>query len=411
MTRPRGPRTIIVMLTFLTAGESHGPQVTAIVDGLPAGLPISIDAINHQLSRRQKGYGRGGRMKIETDRVQVLSGVRHGFTMGGPITLVVANKDWENWSEIMDPFVPVPEDIGLRKQRLVEHTVRPRPGHADLAGGIKWNHKDLRNVLERASARETTARVAAGATARQLLHYFDIDMIGHVVRIAGVTLADEYVIDDLETAREITEASDVRCLDEATGNRMIEAIRAAKKKSDSVGGVAEVVVRNLPVGLGGLSQWSDRLDGKLAQALMSIHSAKGVEIGQGFRSAELRGSEVHDEIVYHEDAQSRRKGFHRTSNRAGGLEGGMTNGEDLVVRVASKPISTLNRPLRTVNVVTKEAEEAMVERTDNCVVPALAVVCEAVVSLVLADAFLDKFGGDNIAETERNFASWLNTPY
>jgi chorismate synthase len=399
------------MLRYLTSGESHGPQLTAILDGLPAGLPIDLAALDFQLSRRQKGYGRGGRMKIEQDHADVVSGLRHGITLGSPITLIVRNKDWENWTEIMHPVNPLPATLDLRKTRLAHETTTPRPGHADLSGGIKLNHHDLRNVLERASARETAARVAAGSLARQLLEYFGVQFASHVVRIGEVALQKNMNLADLRRVQEITEKSDVRCLDAATEKKMIEAIRQAKKKRDSLGGVVELIVRGLPVGLGGFSQWDNRLDGRLASALMSLPSVKGVEIGQGFKSAELRGSQVHDQIYYAPGAYPTKKDFYRKTNNAGGLEAGITNGEDLVVRVAGKPISTLNQPLDSVDVKTKAPAKAMVERTDNCVVPALGVVCEAAVALVLADAFLAKFGSDNLEETERNYRAFLDTPY
>ncbi len=395
------------MLTYLTSGESHGKQLTAVIDGFPAGFPVDIDKINFQLSRRQKGYGRGGRMKIEKDRVEVVSGIRHGYTMGGPITFVIENKDWENWTRIMHPTDPIPDNLPLREKRLAFDTTRPRPGHADLAGAVKWNHQDMRNVLERASARETAARVALGALARQLLEHFGIRLASHVVRIGDVTVDPGYDIGDLRMVIKKTEESEVRCLDPETESKMIAAIRAAKKARDSLGGVAEVIVRGLPIGLGGFSQWYHRLDGRLAGAVMAIHSVKGVEIGLGFEMASRRGSEVHDRIFYEATGEPRKKRFHRPTNNAGGLEAGITNGEDIIIRAAGKPISTLNQPLRTVDFKTKEPAEAMVERTDNCVIPALAVICEAVVALVLAEAFLEKFGRDNLAEIERNFNSYL----
>ncbi len=399
------------MLTYLTSGESHGPQLTAVIDGLPAGLPVDLDRLNFQMARRQKGYGRGGRMKIEKDTVEIVSGVRNGVTMGGPITFVIRNRDWENWTRIMHPTDPIADDLNLKEDRLAHDTHRPRPGHADLAGAVKWNHHDMRNVLERASARETAARVALGALARQLLEHFGVEFASHVVRIGPVELPRGYDLSDLEKVRTVTEASEVRCLDKAVEDDMIAAIRAAKKARDSLGGIAEVIIRGLPIGLGGFSQWYHRLDGRLAGALMAIHSIKGVEIGLGFEEASRRGSEVHDEIFFDPDGESRKKQFYRKTNNAGGLEAGITNGEDIVVRVAAKPISTLNQPLQTVDVVSKNKGEAIVERTDNCVVPAVAVVAEAVAALVLAEAFLEKFGADNLAETERNFQSFLDTPF
>jgi chorismate synthase len=400
------------MLTYLTSGESHGPQLTAIIDGLPAGLSVDLERLQFQMARRQKGYGRGGRMKIETDLVEVVSGLRHGRTLGSPITFVIKNRDWENWAAIMDPIQPLPETLSARDESRVRDTTRPRPGHADLPGGIKYHHHDLRNVLERASARETAARMALGALCRQLLEHFGVAFASHVVRIGSVSLPpDGYDLTDLTRVAEITEASEVRCLDKEIEARMIEDIRDAKTHRDSVGGVVEIIVRGLPVGLGSFSQGRQRLDSRLAAAMMSIPSVKGVEIGMGFTAAGKRGSEVHDEIFYDPQGDPRKKGFYRATNAAGGLEGGITSGEDVLIRVASKPISTLNRPLRTVDVVTKKPQEAMVERTDNCVVPALAVICESEAAIELAQVFLQKFGSDNLEETQRNFQAFLDNPY
>ncbi len=399
------------MLTYLTAGESHGPQLTAIVDGFPAGFKVDINRINFQLARRQKGYGRGGRMKIESDRVEVVSGIRHSVTLGSPITLVIHNKDWPNWTGIMDPIKPMSDDLGVKEQQLAKETTRPRPGHADLAGGVKFNHKDLRNVLERASARETAIRVAVGALARQLLEHFQVQFASHVVRIGPVALPAAPAPDDLSEFNERVELSEVRCADKSTEEKMIAAIKAARKERDSLGGIAEVIVRGLPIGLGSYSQGYRRLDGRLAAALMSIPSVKGVEIGLGIEAAARRGSEVHDEIFHNQKGDRRKKGYYRNTNNAGGLEGGITNGEDLILRVAAKPISTLNKPLKTVDVISHEPSEAMVERTDNCVIPALGIIGEAVVALVLADAFLEKYGADNLSEIERNYNAYLNTPF
>ena len=399
------------MITYLTSGESHGPGLTAIIDGFPAGFSVNIDQINFQLERRQKGYGRGGRMKIEKDRVQILSGIRNGYTMGGPITFHIANKDWKNWQKIMDPVNPISTDLTEREKRLAFDNTRPRPGHSDLPGGVKWNHHDLRNVLERASARETAVRVALGALVRQLLQYFGVEFASHVIRIGEVALPEGYDLSNLEKIRTITEESEVRCLDKETGKKMIEAIKKAKKLKDSLGGIVEVIVRGLPIGLGSFSQWSDRLEGKLAGALMSVHSVKGVDIGMGFNSAQKYGSEVHDQIFYDKNGDLKKKMFYRKTNNAGGLEAGITNGEDIIIHVAGKPISTLNQPLATVDIKTKKPAVAIVERTDCCVTPPLAVVCEAVSALVLTDAFLNKFGSDNFAEIERNYNSFLNTEF
>jgi len=399
------------MFTYLTSGESHGPALTAIIDGFPAGFPINIDQINLQMARRQKGYGRGGRMKIEQDRVQIISGVRNGYTMGGPITFLIENKDWKNWKKIMDPVNPISKDLSEKEKRLAYNNTRPRPGHSDLPGAIKWNHHDLRNVLERASARETAARVALGALVRQLLEYFDIEFASHVIRIGSVALQSGYDISDLENIQNITEESEVRCLDKEIEKKMIDAIKKAKKAKDSLGGIVEIIVRGMPIGLGGFSQWSDRLEGKLAGALMAVHSVKGVDFGLGFESAQKYGSDVHDEIFYNKKGDLKKKKFYRKTNNAGGLEAGITNGEDIIIHVAGKPIATLNQPLATVDIITKKPDVAIVERTDCCVTPALAVVCEAVTALVLAEAFLNKFGSDNFAEIERNYNIFLKTKF
>jgi chorismate synthase len=399
------------MLTYLTAGESHGPQLTAVIDGFPAGFHVDIERINRQLARRQIGYGRGVRMKIEQDKVEVVSGVRGGCTMGGPITLVIHNKDWDNWAEIMPPVNPISENLPPRKKKLAFETTRPRPGHADLAGAIKYNHYDLRNVLERASARETAARVALGALTRQLLEHFHVEFASHVVQIGPVRLPDGYSLTNLKSIIELSENSEVRCIDRETEQKMIKAIRLAQEQKDSLGGVVEIIVRGLPIGLGSYSQWYRRLDAGLAAALMAIPSVKGVEIGLGFAVGSKRGSEVHDEILYDSHGDPAKKKFYRKTNNAGGIEGGITNGEDIVMRVAGKPISTLNQPLKTIDVKTKEPAEAMVERSDNCVIPALAVICENVAALVLADAFHEKFGADNLPEIERNYKAFLNAEY
>jgi len=399
------------MLTYLTTGESHGPQLTAVIDGLPAGLALDLPGLNFQLARRQRGFGRGGRMEIEQDEVRIVSGVRGGLTMGGPVTLIVENKDWSNWSSIMDPLEPPPENPGPREQALLEGTSRPRPGHADLAGGIKWHHHDLRNVLERASARETAARVALGSLTRQFLEHFGVRFASHVIQIGSVCLQKEPDKSDLTALADMAEKSEVRCVDPETSAQMIEAVKEARKQRDSLGGRVEVIVRGLPAGLGSCAQWYHRLDGRLAGAMMSIQSVKSVHIGPDPEISGRPGSRVHDEIFYDPDGDPRKKRFYRKTNNAGGIEGGMTNGEDVVIQVANKPISTLNRPLRTVDVRTKEPGEAMVERADHCIVPSLAVICEAAASLVLTEAFLEKFGHDNIVEIERNFLGFLNAEY
>ncbi|MFQ5454361.1 MAG: chorismate synthase [Candidatus Zixiibacteriota bacterium] len=399
------------MLFYLTSGESHGSQLTAILDGFPAGFRVDVDKINFQLARRQKGYGRGGRMKIEKDKVEIVSGIRNGYSLGSPITLIIYNKDWQNWTKIMHPINPISGHLNLKEKRLAIETTKPRPGHADLPGAIKYNHKDLRNVLERASARETAAKVAVGALARQFLEYFNIEFVSHVVQIGKIELTENYKIDNLESFNRTIENSEVRCIDKKTEQKMIDAIKAAKKSRDSLGGVVEIIIRGVPVGLGSFSQSPQRLDSLLAAGMMSIPSVKGVEIGLGFKTAGMRGSAVHDEIFYDDDGNLTRKGYYRKTNNAGGIEGGISNGEDIIIRVAGKPISTLNKPLKTVEVHTKKPAEAMVERTDNCIIPALAVIGEAVAALALADVFMQKFSSDNITEIERNYNMYLNTPY
>ena len=399
------------MLTFLTAGESHGPQLTAIVDGFPAGFQIDISAINFQLARRQKSFGRGARMKIENDTVEILSGIRHGYTLGSPITIAIKNLDWENWRRVMHPTEALPDDLSEQEKRLVQNTTAPRPGHADLAGGIKYGHKDFRNVLERASARETAARVALGSLTRQFLEHFNIAFASHVVSIGDVELTKSYDCSDLASFASAVEKSEVRCIDENTSTKMIEAIKAAKKNRDSLGGVVEVIVRGLPVGLGGFSQWQQRLDSSLAAAVMSIPSVKGVEIGLGFEASKKLGSEVHDEIFYSAGSSPVKKNYLHRKNNAGGIEGGIANGEDIVIRFGAKPLPTLNKPLMTVDVTTQKPTEAFVERSDNCVVPVLGVIGEAMTAMVLAEAFLQKFGSDSIVDLERNYKAFLDNPY
>ncbi|HEX5036208.1 MAG TPA: chorismate synthase [bacterium] len=380
-------------LRFLTAGESHGKALVVVIDGLPSHLPITEDYINYQLARRQKGYGRGGRMKIEQDKAEILSGIRAGKTLGSPVALKIDNRDWQNWQKIMDVSA---EDEGQTK--VVHH---PRPGHTDLPGGIKYDHHDLRNILERSSARETAARVAAGALGRRLLDEFDITIVGHVVNLGGVTVSGERPpLDELER---IAEESPLRCYDKKAEEKMIAKIDQARKNGDSLGGVFEIIVTGLPVGLGSHTQWDRKLDGLLAQSLMGIQAIKGVEIGMGFGVADRFGSEVHDEIYFDKD----KKKFFRKTDNAGGLEGGTTNGEPLVIRAAMKPLSTLYRPLKSVDIVTKEPYEATVERTDITAVPAAGVIGENCAAFTLAQAFLEKFGGDSIREIRRNYDSYL----
>ncbi|MGH7355321.1 MAG: chorismate synthase [Candidatus Rokuibacteriota bacterium] len=381
---------------FLTAGESHGEALVAVIDGVPAGLALAEADVNEDLARRQRGYGRGGRMKIERDQVRILSGVRWGSTLGSPITLQIANRDWENWKSTMAVSVPEP---GTAPKEVT----RPRPGHADLAGAMKYGHRDIRNVLERSSARETTARVAVAAVGRRLLAEFGITILSHVTEIGGVRVPAELRVawDEL---RARAEASEVRCADPGTEAAIIAAIDEAKAKGDTLGGVFEVVALGCPVGLGSYVQWDRRLDGRLAQAFCSIQAIKGCELGLGFETARRPGSAVHDEILF-----DPRQGFQRATNNAGGLEGGVTNGEPVVVRAAMKPLSTLRTPLRSVDLATKEAVEAVVERSDVCAVPAAGIVGEAMMAIVLANAFLEKFGGDSIGEIRRNYDAYLGS--
>jgi chorismate synthase len=382
------------MLRFYTAGESHGQALLAFVSGLPAQLPIDVEFINQELHRRQLGYGRGGRQKIEKDRAEIFAGVRHGKTIGAPVALRIENRDWANWEKIL-PVEDSEDDPGTKK------LVAPRPGHADLAGSQKFNYHDARYILERASARETAARVAAGAFAKLLLREHGTEVASHTVQVGHVKLDRAATWDEIRGISGNLE-SPLRCVDAATQEKMKAEVDAALKAGDTVGGIFEVVAHNVPVGLGSHAQWDEKLDGKLAQAVMSIQAVKGVEIGAGVTAAGSYGSEVQDEISY--DKAARR--FRRSSNRAGGLEGGMTNGEDVIVRGYLKPISTLRRALGTADMVTKEPVQAAYERSDWCVVPAAGVAGEAMVALVLADAFLQKFGGDSLAETRRNFDNY-----
>ena len=382
-------------LKLMTAGESHGPALVAILEGLPHGLRLDQQAIDADLKRRQMGYGRGGRMKIEKDQVTVLAGLRGGVTLGAPLAMMVPNADFQNWRDVMDPFAP---PTGERAKALT----RPRPGHADLAGALKLGLHDARDVLERSSARSTAARVAAGAVCKALLRACGVELLCHVARIAEVEAPPLVASDDgaLRAARDRAEQSEVRAADDAAGQAMVAAIQAAQKAGDSVGGVVEVVAWGVPPGLGSHAEWTERLDGRVAMALMSIQAMKGVEIGAGFASARQRGSTLFDPILH--DG----KRFVRPTNNMGGIEGGITNGEPIVVRAAMKPIPTLARPLPSVDLASKQPFDAQKERTDSCAVPAAAVVAEAALAFVLADAMLDKLGGDTMDELLRSLEAY-----
>lgn len=371
-------------LRYLTAGESHGPQLTAIIEGLPAGMPIVADDINAELARRQKGYGRGRRMQIEKDTAEIVSGIRHGFTLGSPIALVVKNNDWKHWTSIMgaEPLEAGQEDEIKRK------ITRARPGHADLNGAIKYGHRDMRNVLERSSARETTVRVAAGAVAKKLLSLIGVELVAHVVEIGGVKAEGNPNL-PLEKLKEITESSPVRCADPVAEQEMMKAIDDAKKNGDSIGGIVEVIAVGMPTGVGSYVHYDRKLDARIAGAIVSINAFKGVEFGIGFMAAERPGSQVHDEILWNKE-----HGYYRRTNRLGGFEGGMTTGMPIVVRGVMKPIPTLYKPLMSVDIESKESFAASIERSDSCAVPAAAVVAESVVAWELANALIEQFYSD-----------------
>lgn len=382
------------MLKFTTAGESHGRGLVAIVEGLPAGMPVDVGSINHELKRRQWGYGRGGRMKIEQDEVEILSGVRHGLTLGSPLALMIVNQDWQNWTEVM---AVEPKDIDPDKSRRLK---RPRPGHADLAGGQKFGARDLRNVLERASARETAARVACGALAKQFLAAFGAEIRSHVIQLGGIP--DQPLELTWDQVAGIPEDAPLRCADSTMQQRMIKAIDERREAGDTLGGIFEVIARGLLPGLGSHTTWDSKLDGRLAQAVMSIPAVKAVAIGAGAEASGLPGSEIHDEIAYNNET----KKFIRETNRAGGLEGGVTNGEEVRIRGHMKPLSTLRRPLRSVDIDTKQDEPAGFERSDITAVPAAGVVAESMVALILGAAMREKFGGDSMGEMKRNFEGY-----
>jgi len=383
------------MLRFETAGESHGECLVATLTGLPAGIPVSIDAINRELWRRQQGYGRGGRMKIEHDRAELVAGVRHSQTIGSPIAIVIRNNDWKNWTEAL----PVEDIEGAEDKR--KPVTRPRPGHADLAGCIKYNFQDARYILERASARETAARVAVGALAKALLGEFGIGVLSHVIGVGNVRLARNAEWEELVALAAKNEVL-LGCVDAETEQQMKAVVDQIYRTGDTVGGVFEVIAHNVPPGLGSHITWDSRLDGRLAQAIVSMQAVKGVEVGFAEEGAASFGSRVQDTIHYNREERQ----FTRGANRAGGLEGGMTNGQDVLVRGLLKPISTLRRPLESVDLETREPALAAYERSDVCVVPAAGVIGEAMVAIVLAQAFLEKFGGDSLGETRRNFEGY-----
>jgi len=383
------------MLTYLTAGESHGPQLTAIISGLPAGLSLSESLINHDLARRQKGYGRGQRMQIETDQVIFLSGVRFGKTTGNPLTLVIKNADWSNWQQEMSTSAADADQ---------SHPVtRPRPGHADLAGCLKFSQRDVRNILERASARETAIRVAVGAVCKALLQPFAVKIFSYVISIGENELEPEILQQDDEQLALTAEESPFRVPDLQLEKKLKNAVDKAKQEGDSLGGCFRIIARGLPPGIGSHIQYDDKLDGRLAQAVMSIQAIKGVEIGLGFKAAQTPGSQVHDEIIYEQ-----KRGFYHRSNNAGGIEGGISNGEDIIVTAAMKPIPTLYRPLKSVDLISKQPFQASVERSDTCAVPAAAVVGEAAVAIEIAKLFLEKFGGDFIEETVVHYQKYID---
>jgi chorismate synthase len=381
---------------FITAGESHGKGLVSIIEGLPAGLRIDLSYINHELWRRQQGYGRGGRMKIESDEVEILSGIRHGKTLGSPVALLIRNRDYENWQDVMNV-----EAREFAEEKRARRVTRPRPGHTDLAGGLKYDTHDLRDILERASARETAARVSVGAFAKLLLKEIGVEIASHTAMIGGIP--DEPVSATWDQIVAVVDDSLLRCVDKEAEHRMIALIDATKEAKDTLGGIFEVAARGVIVGLGSHTQWSRKIDGRLAQAIMCVPAVKAVEIGAGVEVSRAAGSQIHDEIGYNDNE----RGFTRPTNRAGGIEGGITNGEEIRVRGHLKPISTLRRPLGSVDVVTKEESIAAFERSDIVAVPAAGVIGEAMVAITLADAAREKFGGDSLGEMKRNYEGYL----
>ncbi|PID02092.1 MULTISPECIES: chorismate synthase [unclassified Sporosarcina] len=386
-------------MRFITAGESHGPQLTAIIEGLPAQMELTAEMINKELKRRQGGHGRGRRMQIEKDRVEISSGVRHGKTIGSPVTLTVVNDDWKHWTGIMG-VEPLPEDVN--PEDVKRQITRPRPGHADLVGGMKYGHRDLRNVLERSSARETTMRVAIGAVAKQFLRQLGIETVAHVTEIGGIeTDSAAYADLSIEELRAIVEEDAVYCADKEASVKMTEAIDDIKKRGDTLGGVVEVIIEGCPPGIGSYVQFDRKMDGKLAGAMMSINAFKGVEVGLGFDMAKMPGSEVHDEISWNKE-----QGYYRKSNRLGGLEGGMTTGMPIIVRGVMKPIPTLYKPLESVDIDTKESFVATIERSDPCAVPAASVVAEHVIATEMAKAIMEEFRSDTMDALQKDIEQY-----
>ncbi|WP_281862766.1 chorismate synthase [Planomicrobium okeanokoites] len=384
-------------MRYLTAGESHGPQLTAIIEGLPAQLPLTAEMINKELKRRQGGHGRGRRMQIETDTVEIVSGVRHGKTLGSPVALVVKNDDWKHWTNVMG-IEPIEETDEVKRQ-----ISRPRPGHADLNGGMKYGHRDLRNVLERSSARETTVRVAVGAVAKQLLSQLGIELVSHVTEIGGIKVNPEsYTGKSAAEIRELVEKDAVYCADPSVTQQMTDLIDETKKNGDSIGGTVEVIVEGMPAGIGSYVHYDRKLDAKIAASVMSINAFKGVEFGLGFEMARKPGSQVHDEILW-----SEAQGYTRKTNNLGGFEGGMTTGMPIVLRGVMKPIPTLYKPLQSVDIETKEPFQASIERSDSCAVPAASIVAEHVVAWEVANALLEQFDADQLPRLQANIADYL----
>ncbi|MBF9299237.1 MULTISPECIES: chorismate synthase [Mammaliicoccus] len=384
-------------MRYLTSGESHGPQLTVIIEGVPANLKIDVNEINEEMFKRQGGYGRGRRMQIEKDSVEIVSGVRHGYTLGSPITLIVKNDDFKHWRKIMGADPLTEEELENMKRVIT----KPRPGHADLVGGMKYNHRDLRNVLERSSARETAARVAVGAVSKILLKSLDIEIYSRVIEIGGVKDDYEYT---LEEVKQNIDHNDVRCINDDVAEKMRNRIDEAKKDGDSIGGIVEIVVENMPAGIGSYVHYDRKLDGRLAQAVVSINAFKGVSFGEGFKAAEKPGSEIQDEIAYDSEI-----GYHRLSNHLGGLEGGMSNGMPIVINGVMKPIPTLYKPLNSVDIDSKDSFKATIERSDSCAVPAASVVCENVIAFEIAKALTEEYQSnhiDQLQEAIKNHRNW-----